>query len=174
MFGKVGKLLSGATLLASVTCGYSMEELSLVVPEDNPYIAQVLKNIDFENVISSTVTIDECERGTPLYSVDADNAYGGSDLPINWDEVYRFALKGNPAAQFIHGNRCIRLATRLYNGECIKKKFEAYMFLLISAIKGKFKDSEDCFAYMGDISGLKTKFELSDLIKTATDFSMRF
>lgn len=171
MFGKVDKLLSGVTLLASVVCGYSMDQHS---PEGDPYIAQVLENINFENVIASTVTIDKCGKGMPLYSVDADNAYGGSDLAINWDKVYRFALKGNPAAQFIHGNRCIRLATRLYNGECVQKKFEAYMFLLISAIKGKFEDSEDCFAYMGDISGLKTKFELTDLIKMATGFSMRF
>ena len=165
----IGTVLVGGSMSVEST---TLTGLPIEITEDH-YISDILHKIDFAKVISSTVSVEETTKGTPLYSVDTDNAYGGSDLPIDWDKVYQFALKGNPAAQYIHGDRCLSLATRLYNGECIQKKFEAYMFLLISAIKGKFQDSKDCFAYIQDISTLETKFELIEVIKLAKEFSMR-
>lgn len=165
----LGTVLIGGSMSVEST---TLAGLPTEITEDH-YISDILQKIDFAKVISSTVSVDEVAKGTPLYSFDADMAYGGSDLPIDWDKVYQFALKGNPVAQYIHGNRSIRLATRLYNGECIQKKFEAYMFLLISAIKGKFQDSKDDFTYIADISGLETKFELIEVIKLAKEFSMR-
>lgn len=173
------KNLNKLLLIASILVGGSMSVESTTLAglptdiTDDPYISNILQKIDFAKVISSTVSADEAAKGTPLYSFDADMAYGGSEFPIDWDKVYQFALKGNPIAQYIHGNRSIRLATKLYNGECIQKKFEAYMFLLISAIKGKFQDSKDDFTYIADISGLETKFELIELIKLAKEFSLR-
>ena len=165
----IGTVLVGGSMnIESTTLAGLPREIT-----ENHYISDILQKIDFANVISSTVSVDKAAEGTPLYSIDADNAYGGSDLPIDWNKVYQFALRGNPVAQYIHGNRCLSLATKLYNGECIQKKFEAYMFLLISAIKGKFQDSKDDFTYIADISGLETKFELIDVIKLAKEFSMR-
>jgi hypothetical protein len=163
----VGRVLRSVGYVCMLGSWYSIASENVGVPHGS----EVHSTIDFKKVLSSTVLASEMHEMGHLYSIDADNAYGGSDLPIDWEAIYESALAGNPVAQFCHGDRCLQLATKLYNSKRFNKKFEAYMFLLISAIKGNFNESKEKFIYLGDISDLKENASLSEIVNKAIVFA---
>ena len=66
-----------------------------------------------------------------VYNEEVMNAYGGSDLPINWKVIEKVAVEGDPMAQYCHAEHCLAIARTLFNGERKAKKKEAYVFMLL-------------------------------------------
>lgn len=112
---------------------------------DDPYISNILQKIDFAKVISLTVSSSEITEHHSLYSIDADNAYGGVETKIDWQQVKLAAEKGNPLAQYIHSGHLSTLSRSFFNGEKRQAHFEACMYLLISAFKGNFQAAIDAY-----------------------------
>ena len=86
------------------------------------------------------------------YSEDAENALGGAETRINWDQVKLAAEKGNSLAQYVHSQHLFALSRSLFNRERRRVRFEAYMYLLIAAVKGDFPQAIDAFNYAVDFT----------------------
>ena len=168
------KNLNKLLLIGSVFIGGSMSVESTTLAglpreiTDDPYISDILQKIDFANVISSTVSSSEISELHPLYSIDADNAYGGAETKIDWEQVKSAAEKGNPLAQYIHSGHLSTLSSSLFNGQKRQVHFEACMYLLISAFKGNFQAAIDAYNSATDftvkVPVFKNDMELLDWI----------
>ena len=77
------------------------------------------------------------------YSKDAENAFSGAELKINWDKIKLAADKGNSLAQYVHSQHLFASSRSLLNGERTKARYEAYMYLLIAAAKGEVPQAVD-------------------------------
>lgn len=160
----IGIVLGGGTVsVGSTTLAGLPAEIT-----DDSYVSNVLQKIDFAKVISSTVASSEMTEHHLLYSIDADNAYGGAETKIDWKLVKLAAEKGNPLAQYIHSGHLSILSSSLFNGEKRQVHFEACMYLLISAFKGNFQAAIDAYNSATDftvkVPEFKNDMELLDWI----------
>ena len=89
----------------------------------------------------------------------------------DWERFKTLAKDGDVLAQYEYGDKCIGDAGKLTNGERIQKRFEGYMFLLISAIYGEYDFSKDAFDYIGKIDDLTKESPISDFITRAQEFA---
>lgn len=89
----------------------------------------------------------------------------------DWERFKALAEDGDFLAQYEYGDKCIGDAGKLTNGERIRKRFEGYMFLLISAIYGEYEVSKDAFDYIGKIDDLTKESPISDFITRAQKFA---
>lgn len=94
------------------------------------------------------------------YSEDAENAFGGAELKIDWDKIKIAANKGNSLAQYVHSQHLFVLSRSLLNGERKAVRFEAYMYMLIAAAKGDFPQAIDAYKCAVDFTrDIPTTFE---------------
>jgi hypothetical protein len=84
------------------------------------------------------------------YSEDAENAFGGAEVSIDWEKIKLAAEKGNSLAQYVHSQHLFALSRKLFNGDKRDMRFEAYMYLLIAAAKGDFFQATEAYKYAVD------------------------
>ena len=89
---------------------------------------------------------------TDGYSEDAENAFGGAETKINWDNIKLAADKGNSLAQYVHSQHLFALSRSLFNGERLRMRFDAYIYLLVAAVKGNFPQAVESFNYAVDFT----------------------
>ncbi len=101
---------------------------------------------DWDSIISSTKANTWVMQTSPKYSEDAENAFGGAEgVKINWEKIKIAADQGNSLAQYVHSQHLLALSRTLFNDERKNVRFEAYMYLLIAAVKGDFLQAVEAY-----------------------------
>lgn len=106
----------------------------------------------WKEIANSTRSDTFFMTGADGYSEDAENAFGGAELKIDWNKVEIASKKGNTLAQYVYSQHLFALSRSLFNGERKKIRFEAYMYLLIAAAKGDFPQAIEAYEYAVDFT----------------------
>lgn len=127
------------------------------------FIICEVEGMDFpecwKNILDRTKANTLFYKDAAGYSEDAENALGGAETRIDWEQVKLAAQKGNSLAQYVHSQHLFALSRSLFNGERRRMRFDAYMYLLIAAVKGEFPQAIDAFNYAVDFTHKIPVFE---------------
>jgi hypothetical protein len=130
---------------------------------------------DWGAVISKTVNADTITGGSELYSQNAvdvvESAVTGERT--DWNEIGDKAKRGNPIAQYAFAQYLFNLASTEFNGIRTKIRAEAYMYALISAIKGNYTLTKEDYFTETDIPDAAT-IDSKNLISLAKTLGDKF